>query len=142
MALRMTLMEGKGDFNYNRYQENMHIMLSLWEEIADLADFDKARYYKTHIVLATDRHLSFSLGTIQILQQRSRILRILRGSHDRAVTRYSPTVIVAIFLTFQNDLFAAAIHRNLFSSSSFLESTRNVTLVSLANVRLVAFNLN
>lgn len=71
MALRMTLMEGKGDFNYNRYQENMHIMLSLWEEIADLADFDKARYYKTHIVLATDRHLSFSLGTIQILQQRS-----------------------------------------------------------------------
>ncbi|EFN76827.1 Sarcoplasmic calcium-binding protein 1 [Harpegnathos saltator] len=41
MALRMTLMEGKGDFNSNRFQENQHIMLSLWEEIADLADFDK-----------------------------------------------------------------------------------------------------
>ncbi|XP_020285914.1 sarcoplasmic calcium-binding protein 1 isoform X2 [Pseudomyrmex gracilis] len=41
MALRMTLIEGKGDFNYNRYQENLHIMHSLWEEIADLADFDK-----------------------------------------------------------------------------------------------------
>ncbi|GAB1865376.1 Sarcoplasmic calcium-binding protein 1 isoform X1 [Camponotus japonicus] len=41
MALRMTLLEGKGEFNYNRYQENLHIMLSLWEEIANLADFDK-----------------------------------------------------------------------------------------------------
>ncbi|XP_077267718.1 sarcoplasmic calcium-binding protein 1 isoform X1 [Temnothorax americanus] len=41
MALRMTLIEGKGEFNYSRYQENLHIMLSLWEEIADLADFDK-----------------------------------------------------------------------------------------------------
>ncbi|CAG5073278.1 Similar to Sarcoplasmic calcium-binding protein 1 (Astacus leptodactylus) [Cotesia congregata] len=41
MALKMTLMEGKGDFNYNRYQENLHIMLSLWEEIAELADFNK-----------------------------------------------------------------------------------------------------
>ncbi|XP_011312285.1 sarcoplasmic calcium-binding protein 1 [Fopius arisanus] len=37
----MTLIEGKGDFNYNRYQENLHIMLSLWEEIAELADFNK-----------------------------------------------------------------------------------------------------
>lgn len=43
MALRMTLLEGKGEFNYNRYQENLHIMLSLWEEIANLADFDKVR---------------------------------------------------------------------------------------------------
>ncbi|XP_032685101.1 sarcoplasmic calcium-binding protein 1 [Odontomachus brunneus] len=41
MALRMTVIEGKGEFNSNRYQENLHIMLSLWEEIADLADFDK-----------------------------------------------------------------------------------------------------
>jgi len=43
MALRMTLIEGKGEFNCNRYQENLHIMLSLWEEITDLADFDKVR---------------------------------------------------------------------------------------------------
>ncbi|XP_011685139.1 PREDICTED: sarcoplasmic calcium-binding protein 1 isoform X1 [Wasmannia auropunctata] len=41
MGLRMTLIEGKGEFNYSRYQENLHIMHSLWEEIADLADFDK-----------------------------------------------------------------------------------------------------
>ncbi|XP_018345050.1 PREDICTED: sarcoplasmic calcium-binding protein 1 isoform X3 [Trachymyrmex septentrionalis] len=41
MALRMTIIEGKGEFNYSRYQENLHIMLSLWDEIADLADFDK-----------------------------------------------------------------------------------------------------
>lgn len=41
MALKMTLIEGKGEFHYNRYQENLHIMLSLWEEIAELADFNK-----------------------------------------------------------------------------------------------------
>lgn len=57
MALRMTLIEGKGEFNYNRYQENLHIMLSLWEEIADLADFDKVRL--RDIVSTTDGHLSW-----------------------------------------------------------------------------------
>lgn len=41
MALKMTLIEGKGEFSYNRYQETLHIMLSLWEEIAELADFNK-----------------------------------------------------------------------------------------------------
>ncbi|XP_076671144.1 sarcoplasmic calcium-binding protein 1 isoform X2 [Andrena cerasifolii] len=41
MALKMTLIEGKGEFSYGRYQENIHIMLSLWEEIAELADFNK-----------------------------------------------------------------------------------------------------
>lgn len=41
MALKMTLIEGKGEFSYGRYQENLHIMLSLWEEIAELADFNK-----------------------------------------------------------------------------------------------------
>lgn len=45
MALRMTIIEGKGEFNYSRYQENLHIMLSLWDEIADLADFDKVYHY-------------------------------------------------------------------------------------------------
>ena len=43
MALKMTLIEGKGEFSYGRYQENLHIMLSLWEEIAELADFNKVR---------------------------------------------------------------------------------------------------
>ncbi|XP_043265266.1 sarcoplasmic calcium-binding protein 1 isoform X2 [Colletes latitarsis] len=41
MALKMTLIEGKGEFSYSRYQENLHIMLSLWDEIAELADFNK-----------------------------------------------------------------------------------------------------
>lgn len=57
MALRMTLIEGKGEFNYNRYQENLHIMLSLWEEIADLADFDKV--CSRDIVSTTDGHFSW-----------------------------------------------------------------------------------
>ncbi|XP_015594627.1 sarcoplasmic calcium-binding protein 1 isoform X2 [Cephus cinctus] len=41
MALKMTLIEGKGEFHGSRYQENLHIMLSLWEEITELADFNK-----------------------------------------------------------------------------------------------------
>ncbi|XP_033219642.1 sarcoplasmic calcium-binding protein 1 isoform X2 [Belonocnema kinseyi] len=41
MALKMTLIEGRGEFHYNRYQENLHIMISLWEEIAELADLNK-----------------------------------------------------------------------------------------------------
>ncbi|XP_057669454.1 sarcoplasmic calcium-binding protein, alpha chain [Diorhabda carinulata] len=41
LALRATIIEGKGEFSFNRLQENQHIMLSLWEEIAELADLNK-----------------------------------------------------------------------------------------------------
>lgn len=45
LALRATIIEGKGEFSYSRLQENQHIMLSLWEEIAELADFNKVRFF-------------------------------------------------------------------------------------------------
>ncbi|XP_060522315.1 sarcoplasmic calcium-binding protein, alpha chain isoform X2 [Cylas formicarius] len=41
LALRATIIEGKGEFSFSKLQENHHIMLSLWEEIAELADFNK-----------------------------------------------------------------------------------------------------
>ncbi|XP_022916985.1 sarcoplasmic calcium-binding protein 1 isoform X2 [Onthophagus taurus] len=41
LAVRATIIEGKGEFNTAKLQENQHIMLSLWEEIAELADFNK-----------------------------------------------------------------------------------------------------
>lgn len=43
LALRATIIEGKGEFSYNKFHENQHIMLGLWEEIAELADFNKVR---------------------------------------------------------------------------------------------------
>lgn len=41
MALRATVIEGKGDCNPAKLAEFKHIMRSLWEELSDLADFDK-----------------------------------------------------------------------------------------------------
>ncbi|XP_039756296.1 sarcoplasmic calcium-binding protein 1 isoform X2 [Pararge aegeria] len=41
LALRTCVLEGKGDCSATRLQKYQHIMLSLWEEIAQLADFDK-----------------------------------------------------------------------------------------------------
>lgn len=41
LALRATIVEGKGEFSFSRLQEYQHIMLSLWEEMAELADFNK-----------------------------------------------------------------------------------------------------
>jgi len=41
LALRATIIEGKGEYSFSRLQEYQHIMLSLWEEIAELADFNK-----------------------------------------------------------------------------------------------------
>lgn len=41
LALRATIIEGKGQFSQARLQEYQHVMLSLWEEIAELADFNK-----------------------------------------------------------------------------------------------------
>lgn len=40
-ALRATIIEGKGDCSPAKLAEFQHIMRSLWEELSDLADFDK-----------------------------------------------------------------------------------------------------
>lgn len=40
-ALRATIIEGKGDCSSSKLAEFQHIMRSLWEELSDLADFDK-----------------------------------------------------------------------------------------------------
>lgn len=45
LALRACVLEGKGDCSAARLQKYQHIMLSLWEEIAQLADFDKVPDY-------------------------------------------------------------------------------------------------
>lgn len=44
MALRACVIEGKGECNPAKLQEYRHIMRSLWEEISDLADFDKVSF--------------------------------------------------------------------------------------------------
>lgn len=41
LALRATIMEKRGEFSASRLAENQHIMINLWNEIADLADFNK-----------------------------------------------------------------------------------------------------
>jgi len=41
LAVRNTVVEGKGHWDEAKYKENSEIMAKLWNEIADLADFDK-----------------------------------------------------------------------------------------------------
>lgn len=47
MALRACVIEGKGDCSIGRLSEYQHIMRSLWEEISDLADFDRVSIKST-----------------------------------------------------------------------------------------------
>merc|ERR1711936_1319674 len=41
LAVRNTIMEGKGDWDPIKYQKNKTVMINLWQQIADIADFDK-----------------------------------------------------------------------------------------------------
>lgn len=43
MAVRACVIEGRGECNPAKLSEYQHIMRSLWEEISELADFDKVR---------------------------------------------------------------------------------------------------
>lgn len=43
LALRTTLIEGRGEFKQDAYTNNQKIMSNLWNEIAELADFNKVR---------------------------------------------------------------------------------------------------
>lgn len=45
LAVRTCVLEGKGECSSARLQKYQHVMLSLWEEIAQLADFDKVPDY-------------------------------------------------------------------------------------------------
>lgn len=50
MAVRACVIEGKGDCTPSKLAEYQHIMRSLWDEISDLADFDKVIYLKVYLV--------------------------------------------------------------------------------------------
>ncbi|XP_055376365.1 sarcoplasmic calcium-binding protein, alpha chain isoform X2 [Condylostylus longicornis] len=41
MAVRACVIEGKGDCSASRLSQYQHVMRSLWDEISELADFDK-----------------------------------------------------------------------------------------------------
>ncbi|XP_063592406.1 sarcoplasmic calcium-binding protein, beta chain [Penaeus indicus] len=41
LAVRVTLIEGRGEFSPEGYAKNKEIMANLWNEIAELADFNK-----------------------------------------------------------------------------------------------------
>ena len=41
LAVRTTVIESKGDFTQEKYEENRKVMQNHWIEIADLADFNK-----------------------------------------------------------------------------------------------------
>merc|ERR1711970_277845 len=43
LAVKTTLIEGRGNWDTNAYETNKSIMDALWYEIADLADFNKDR---------------------------------------------------------------------------------------------------
>merc|ERR1712123_102688 len=40
LAVRNTVMEGKGDWDPSKYEKNKAVMINLWQQIADIADFD------------------------------------------------------------------------------------------------------
>lgn len=41
LAVRNTLIEGKGHWCEERYKKNLEVMMNLWNEISELADFNK-----------------------------------------------------------------------------------------------------
>merc|ERR1712154_352679 len=41
LAVRNTILEGKGDWDAIRYEKNKTVMINLWQQIAEIADFDK-----------------------------------------------------------------------------------------------------
>ena len=41
LAVRNTVIEGKGEWEEAKFKQNQEVMRNLWNEIADLADFNK-----------------------------------------------------------------------------------------------------
>lgn len=48
LAVRNTVIEGKGDWNEATFKKNQEVMANLWNEIAELADFNKVLVFYTH----------------------------------------------------------------------------------------------
>lgn len=41
LAVRNTILEGKGDWSQDKYEQNKKVMINLWQQICEIADFDK-----------------------------------------------------------------------------------------------------
>ena len=57
LAVRNTVIEGKGDWNEATFKKNQEVMANLWNEIAELADFNKVKSLYPFLTLN-------SLGTV------------------------------------------------------------------------------
>ena len=53
LAVRNTVIEGKGDFDQATFKKNQEVMANLWNEIAELADFNKVLVFYTHTLAFT-----------------------------------------------------------------------------------------
>lgn len=116
MALKMTLIEGKGEFNYSRYQENLHIMLSLWEEIADLADFDKVCRKILLLYIKTGRLSLFWYNLDLALVSNSSNSSVAQNCNSKAF-------FVTNFLTFQNN-YLAILNKSMYFAVVILQKSR------------------
>ena len=54
LAVRNTVIEGKGEWNDATFKKNQEVMANLWNEIAELADFNKVSTFECVVVYCRD----------------------------------------------------------------------------------------
>lgn len=46
LALRCTILENKGSYDKTKHEKNKQVMTNLWNELAELADYNKVKKTK------------------------------------------------------------------------------------------------
>lgn len=76
MAVRACVIEGRGECNPAKLAEYQHIMRSLWEEISQLADFDKVRIIWPLTFALSRVYISWNIDMlIRMAQTRSLLIQ-------------------------------------------------------------------
>lgn len=76
LAVRNTIIENKGEWNDESYKKNQQIMCNLWNEIAELADFNKVLpYFSLEKVFKYPFFSRRELSHVRVQDSRQRLIR-------------------------------------------------------------------
>merc|ERR1712107_775158 len=98
LAVRNTVIEGKGDWDEATFKKNQEVMANLWNEIAELADFNKDGE------ISTDE---FKKGSILLVKAKTMAIFHLHSNFSLRTNSERLTLMVTVPLDSQNSELTA-----------------------------------
>ena len=103
LAVKFTVMEGRGEWTEKSFTQYSMIMSDLWDQIADIADLNKVRKIKIECQQLFFTFLSFKDGAVTVEEFQTSVKNVCQGKEYDDLPSSFKQWIVAMFNTIDTD---------------------------------------